>query len=182
MDIFGAFLMLLALSQAPVNYYLPILVPIFCKLFIQKLMWLNLLPYGLWCLHSYLEREYLNWQSTLCWPVMCFLYNNLFQVSVIQPVSGCGLAILSIFSHFYLKEMMNAVDWIGIVLAGIGTIGIACSLNFSASYMHFKLILVIHRLWLMNHHYHLRQIKSLAYTWVSKMQVELLLISQTLVA
>ncbi|XP_039036589.1 probable magnesium transporter NIPA9 [Hibiscus syriacus] len=47
---------------------------------------------------------------------------SMAPVSVVQPVSGCGLAILSIFSHFYLQEVMNVIDWMGITLAGIGTI------------------------------------------------------------
>ncbi|GJM93388.1 hypothetical protein PR202_ga09939 [Eleusine coracana subsp. coracana] len=45
-------------------------------------------------------------------------------VSVVQPIAGCGLAILCVFSHFYLKEVMNGLDWIAISLAGLGTIGV----------------------------------------------------------
>ncbi|KAK9101382.1 hypothetical protein Scep_024812 [Stephania cephalantha] len=49
---------------------------------------------------------------------------SLAPVSIIQPISGCGLAILCVFSHFYLKEVMNGIDWVGIILAGTGTIGV----------------------------------------------------------
>jgi uncharacterized membrane protein len=55
--------------------------------------------------------------GTLC----CVL--AVLQVSVVQPIAGCGLAILCVFSHFYLKEVMNGLDWVAITLAGLGTIG-----------------------------------------------------------
>ncbi|RZB58177.1 putative magnesium transporter NIPA9 isoform A [Glycine soja] len=79
----------------------------------------------------------LSFKLKACHKVLCFKQNlggrfsNRYIWGIIDAkgivsgsISGCGLAILSIFSHFYLKEVMNAVDWVGITLAGFGTIGV----------------------------------------------------------
>lgn len=73
---------------------------------------------------------------------------SLAPVSVIQPVSGCGLAVLSIFSHFYLKEAMNAIDWLGIGLAGFGTIGNGLVLEGRSKRLHqYQFFIYLH--WLL---------------------------------
>lgn len=45
-------------------------------------------------------------------------------VSVIEPVSGSGVAILAAFSHFYLDEKLQVKDWIGVGFATLGVIGV----------------------------------------------------------
>ncbi|XP_042966336.1 probable magnesium transporter NIPA9 isoform X2 [Carya illinoinensis] len=96
MDIFGAMLMLRALSLAPKSAN---------------------------SLVSYRIEDEVPGTSRNTNINVEFFTASCVVVSVIQPVSGCGLAILSIFSHFYLKEVMNAIDWVGITFAGVGAGG-----------------------------------------------------------
>lgn len=45
-------------------------------------------------------------------------------VSVVQPVSAGGVAILAGFSHMFLDEKLKEKEWIGVWCAVLGTIGI----------------------------------------------------------
>jgi hypothetical protein len=46
-------------------------------------------------------------------------------VSVVQPIASGGLAILAVFSHFYLEERLTRSEWGAVALAAVGTMGVA---------------------------------------------------------
>ncbi|MHA1505142.1 MAG: DMT family transporter [Candidatus Heimdallarchaeota archaeon] len=51
----------------------------------------------------------------------------LASISLIQPIYGFGLIVLVAFTHYYLKEKINRMDIVGVILGiiGIVIIGIA---------------------------------------------------------
>ncbi|CAI5524537.1 unnamed protein product, partial [Closterium sp. Naga37s-1] len=48
-------------------------------------------------------------------------------VSIVQPVSTSGLALMALFSHLYLHEPMRLADWTGILLCILGTVAVGVS-------------------------------------------------------
>lgn len=69
------------------------------------------------------------WVGAFCltvasWIAYLFAAGNA-PISVVQPILGLGLAVLALFSVFYLNERLSAGEWLGvaILIAGIALLG-----------------------------------------------------------
>jgi len=46
---------------------------------------------------------------------------------VVQPLMSGGLAILAVFSHFYLDERLRTREWLAVGVTGLGIVGLGIS-------------------------------------------------------
>ena len=61
--------------------------------------------------------------------VMGLLSLGTLPISIAQPIFCSGLALLAVFSFFYLGERLGAVEWVGVAVCVGGVTGLALTLE-----------------------------------------------------
>ena len=60
----------------------------------------------------------------------------LAPVSLLQPVSGIGLAGLALYSHFALHDKLRREEWVAVAVACLGTLGLGVSSAADSASLH----------------------------------------------
>ena len=89
------------------------------------------------------KRWVLGFLTTLIGTALIIFALRIGPISTVQPLLGCGLIFLVLFSRFYLKEHLSSADYVAVflVIAGVIFLGLSTSdIDISSAFYEPRLL------------------------------------------